>query len=47
LLRLPFGSAITPARLRLNPIWAIVILFAIGLTLGGLGWFAKPVAITH
>jgi mannose/fructose/N-acetylgalactosamine-specific phosphotransferase system component IID len=34
-------------RFRLNPIWAIVILFAIGLTLGGLGWFAKPVAITH
>jgi mannose/fructose/N-acetylgalactosamine-specific phosphotransferase system component IID len=29
-------------RFRLNPIWAIVILFAIGLTLGGLGWFAKP-----
>jgi mannose/fructose/N-acetylgalactosamine-specific phosphotransferase system component IID len=28
-------------RFRLNPIWAIVILFAIGLTLGGLGWFAK------
>ena len=34
-------------RFRLNPIWAIVILFAIGLTLGGLGWFAKPIAITH
>jgi mannose/fructose/N-acetylgalactosamine-specific phosphotransferase system component IID len=29
-------------RFRLNPIWAIVILFAIGLTLGGLGWFGKP-----
>jgi mannose/fructose/N-acetylgalactosamine-specific phosphotransferase system component IID len=28
-------------RFRLNPIWAIVIVFAIGLTLGGLGWFAK------
>jgi mannose/fructose/N-acetylgalactosamine-specific phosphotransferase system component IID len=28
-------------RFRLNPIWAIVILFAIGLALGGLGWFAK------
>ncbi|HEY3609450.1 MAG TPA: PTS system mannose/fructose/sorbose family transporter subunit IID [Pseudonocardiaceae bacterium] len=28
-------------RFRLNPIWAIVVLFAIGLTLGGLGWFAK------
>jgi mannose/fructose/N-acetylgalactosamine-specific phosphotransferase system component IID len=33
-------------RFRLNPIWAIVILFAIGLTLGGLGWFAKPVTVT-
>jgi mannose/fructose/N-acetylgalactosamine-specific phosphotransferase system component IID len=29
-------------RFRLNPIWAIVIVFAIGLTLGTLGWFAKP-----
>lgn len=29
-------------KFRLNPIWAIVIVFAIGLTLGGLGWFAKP-----
>jgi mannose/fructose/N-acetylgalactosamine-specific phosphotransferase system component IID len=28
-------------RFRLNPIWAIVVVFAIGLTLGGLGWFAK------
>lgn len=28
-------------KFNLNPIWAIVILFAIGLTLGGLGWFAK------
>jgi mannose/fructose/N-acetylgalactosamine-specific phosphotransferase system component IID len=29
-------------KFNLNPIWAIVIVFAIGLTLGGLGWFAKP-----
>jgi mannose/fructose/N-acetylgalactosamine-specific phosphotransferase system component IID len=28
-------------KFNLNPIWAIVIVFAIGLTLGGLGWFAK------
>lgn len=33
-------------RFRLNPIWAIVILFAIGLTLGGLGWFAKVLPTT-
>lgn len=31
-------------RFNLNPIWAIVVLFAIGLTLGGLGWFAPPAA---
>lgn len=29
-------------RFRLHPIWAIAILFAIGLTLGGLGWFGVP-----
>jgi mannose/fructose/N-acetylgalactosamine-specific phosphotransferase system component IID len=34
-------------RFRLNPIWAIVIVFAIGLTLGGLGWFAKALPTTH
>lgn len=28
-------------RFNLHPIWAIVIVFAIGLTLGGLGWFAS------
>ena len=28
-------------KFNLNPIWAIVLLFAIGLTLGGLGWFGK------
>jgi mannose/fructose/N-acetylgalactosamine-specific phosphotransferase system component IID len=28
-------------RFNLHPIWAIAILFAIGLLLGGLGWFAK------
>jgi mannose/fructose/N-acetylgalactosamine-specific phosphotransferase system component IID len=28
-------------KFNLHPIWAIVIVFAIGLTLGGLGWFAK------
>ncbi|HEX3590917.1 MAG TPA: PTS system mannose/fructose/sorbose family transporter subunit IID [Pseudonocardiaceae bacterium] len=28
-------------KFNLNPIWAIVIVFAIGLTLGGLGWFAN------
>ena len=33
-------------RFRLHPIWAIVILFAIGLTLGGLGWFAKALPTT-
>jgi mannose/fructose/N-acetylgalactosamine-specific phosphotransferase system component IID len=33
-------------RFRLNPIWAIVVLFAIGLTLGGLGWFAKALPTT-
>jgi mannose/fructose/N-acetylgalactosamine-specific phosphotransferase system component IID len=33
-------------RFRMNPIWAIVILFAIGLTLGGLGWFAKVLPTT-
>jgi mannose/fructose/N-acetylgalactosamine-specific phosphotransferase system component IID len=33
-------------RFRLNPIWAIVILFAIGLALGGLGWFAKVLPTT-
>jgi len=33
-------------RFRLNPIWAIVILFAIGLALGGLGWFAKALPTT-
>jgi mannose/fructose/N-acetylgalactosamine-specific phosphotransferase system component IID len=34
-------------RFRLNPIWAIVILFAIGLTLGGLGWFTKVLPTAH
>jgi mannose/fructose/N-acetylgalactosamine-specific phosphotransferase system component IID len=28
-------------RFNLHPIWAIVIVFAIGLALGGLGWFTK------
>jgi mannose/fructose/N-acetylgalactosamine-specific phosphotransferase system component IID len=28
-------------KFNLHPIWAIVIVFAIGLTLGGLGWFAN------
>jgi mannose/fructose/N-acetylgalactosamine-specific phosphotransferase system component IID len=28
-------------RFRLHPIWAIVIVFAIGLGLGATGWFAK------
>jgi mannose/fructose/N-acetylgalactosamine-specific phosphotransferase system component IID len=28
-------------RFNLHPIWAIVVVFAIGLTLGGLGWFAN------
>lgn len=28
-------------RFNLHPIWAIVIVFVLGLTLGGLGWFAK------
>jgi mannose/fructose/N-acetylgalactosamine-specific phosphotransferase system component IID len=28
-------------KFNLNPIWAIVIVFAIGLTLGGLGWFSS------
>lgn len=28
-------------RFNLNPAWAIVIVFVIGLALGGLGWFAK------
>jgi mannose/fructose/N-acetylgalactosamine-specific phosphotransferase system component IID len=32
-------------KFNLHPIWAIVIVFAIGLTLGGLGWFAKPPAV--
>lgn len=27
-------------KFKLNAIWAIVIIFAIGLVLGGLGWFA-------
>jgi mannose/fructose/N-acetylgalactosamine-specific phosphotransferase system component IID len=34
-------------RFNLNPIWAIVIVFAIGLTLGGLGWFAKALPGAH
>ncbi|HEX5400719.1 MAG TPA: PTS system mannose/fructose/sorbose family transporter subunit IID [Pseudonocardiaceae bacterium] len=28
-------------KFNLHPIWAIVIVFAIGLTLGGLGWFTN------
>lgn len=28
-------------KFNLNPIWAIVIVFAIGLALGGVGWFAS------
>ncbi|HEX9338238.1 MAG TPA: PTS system mannose/fructose/sorbose family transporter subunit IID [Pseudonocardiaceae bacterium] len=31
-------------RFRMHPIWAIVILFAIGLGLGSQGWFIKPPA---
>ncbi|MGH3436475.1 MAG: PTS system mannose/fructose/sorbose family transporter subunit IID [Sciscionella sp.] len=28
-------------KFNLNPIWAIVVVFIIGLALGGVGWFAK------
>lgn len=31
-------------KFNLNPIWAIVIVFVIGLALGGPGWFAKALA---
>ena len=29
-------------KFNLNPIWAIVVVFAIGVVLGGLGWFGVP-----
>ena len=34
-------------KFNLNPIWAIVVVFVIGLALGGLGWFAKALPGTH
>jgi mannose/fructose/N-acetylgalactosamine-specific phosphotransferase system component IID len=34
-------------KFNLNPVWAIVVVFVIGLVLGGLGWFAKALPGTR